>query len=250
MRCDEMQELIGPYVDGELDLVNSLELETHLQACAMCSPVYQNYQALRTALSASPLYFKPPVDLQKRVRASLRRAGKGENQSRRFSWRWASLAATAVAFLIVSVIAVRVLTVHDEHEVLARDAVSSHIRSLMANHLTDVASSDQHTVKPWFNGRLDFSPPVKDLARDGFPLVGGRLDYLGNRPVAALVYQRRQHIINVFVWSVIQTGNEPDKQYTQQGYNAIYWVNTGVGYWAVSDLNRDELQQFVSLLRE
>ena len=257
MRCDEMQELIGPYLDGELDLVNSLELETHLQDCAMCSPAYRNYQALRRAMSASALYFDPPGDLQKRVRSSLHQASKEEHRSRPFSWRqtpqlawrWMGLGAAAVALVIVSAIAIGLLTTPTESELLARDVVSSHIRSLMANHLTDVPSSDQHTVKPWFNGKLDFSPPVKDLAGDGFPLVGGRLDYLDHRPVAALVYQRRQHLINVFIWPVTAAGSDRGKEDAQQGYNAIHWTSAGVCYWAVSDLNRDELREFVGLLK-
>jgi anti-sigma factor RsiW len=252
-----MQELIGPYVDGELDLVNSLELETHLQDCGMCSPVYQNYQAMRRAMSASTLYFNPPGDLQKRVRSSLHRASKDENQSRPYasrqmqwlSWRWASLAAAAVALVIVSAIATGLLTAPAESELLARDVVASHIRSLMADHLTDVPSSDQHTVKPWFNGKLDFSPPVKDLAGDGFPLVGGRLDYLDHRPVAALVYQRRQHLINVFVWPSTPGQEKAESEHAQQGYNALHSISAGVCYWTVSDLNRDELREFVSLLK-
>ena len=258
MRCDEMQELIGPYLDGELDLVNSLELETHLQDCGMCAPVYQNYQALRHAMSASALYFNPPGDLQKRVRSSLLQASKGENQPRRFSWqqtspllwRWGRVGVAAVALVLISVAAISLLKAPAESELLARDVVANHIRSLMADHLTDVPSSDQHTVKPWFNGKLDFSPPVKDLAGDGFPLVGGRLDYLDHRPVAALVYQRRQHLINVFVWPATASGGEGVKEQAQQGYNATGWISAGVCYWAVSDLNRDELREFVSLLQQ
>jgi anti-sigma factor RsiW len=132
---------------------------------------------------------------------------------------------------------------------LTQEVVASHIRSLMVNHLADVPSTDEHTVKPWFNGKLDFSPPVSDLAKQGFPLVGGRLDYLNNRPVAALVYQRDKHVINVFIWpsdNSAQTGG-PIK--THQGYRVIRWTGSGMNFWVVSDLEQSQLAKFTDLLK-
>src|SRR6185503_12846278 len=132
-------------------------------------------------------------------------------------------------------------------DLLAQEVVSSHIRSMMLNHLVDVPSSDQHTVKPWFNGKLDFAPDVKDLVDQGFPLVGGRLDYVDNRAVAALVYQRRKHSINLFIWPSSDAAKST-QQFSVNGYNIIHWTNSGSTYWAVSDVNSTDLSEFAKLL--
>jgi anti-sigma factor RsiW len=165
-------------------------------------------------------------------------------------WRWPAWGLAAAGFacgvVLSAVVALVALPAQDDAS-LERELTGSHVRALMANHLTDVASSDQHTVKPWFQGKLDYSPPVRDLAAQGFPLLGGRLDYLSGRAVAALVYQRNQHMINVFVWP--DSGARQDAPSVHQGYNVFHWHGDGMQYWAVSDLNPAELQTLGKLLR-
>ena len=269
MNCREENEmLIHAYVDGELDLLSTVKLEAHLRDCTPCAQAHKNLQTLRSGISSGALYFKAPNHLAERVHLTLqeadkadahtsaavqepsRRASSGELQRRmwwQFSWAWAGVAAAlAMAALVVWRLDPGVSR-PSQDELLAQEVLSSHVRSLMATHLTDVPSSDQHTVKPWFNGKLDFSPPVKDLGAEGFPLVGGRLDYLKDRPVAALVYERRRHFINLFIWpSPSESGQ---KTVMRQGYNLFHWTQSGTTYWAVSDLNCTELQEFVHLVQ-
>lgn len=252
MSCRDTQSLIHGYLDGELDLVRSMEIEGHLQECQICSQVYENHQALRSAISKGSLYWKPPERLKQRIHNALREAGKVEARPRvtaawRPAWTWMRIAASVAFVALITWSLVTILPRPSADELLTREVVSSHVRSLMANHLTDVPSSDQHTVKPWFNGKLDFSPPVEDLTQQGFPLKGGRLDYLGNRPVAALVYQRRQHFINLFIWPSTRASDAARKTVTRQGYHVFHWTQSGMIYWAVSDLNNSELQEFVQL---
>ena len=159
------------------------------------------------------------------------------------------MAAPMAAAALVLLTLVPFMRGPSTEEILTREVVSSHVRSLMANHLADIPSSDQHTVKPWFSGKLDFSPPVQDLANQGFPLVGGRLDYLNNQPVAALVYQRDKHLINLFIWPSDKGAPAEVARVTRQGYNLIHWSGSGMNFWAVSDLEERQLQEFVQLLQ-
>ncbi len=248
MSCQQTHELIHGYLDGELDLVKSLEIEKHLAQCHTCTQNYEALRSLQSRVSDSSLRFEPPASLEKRLRSSLRREEKP--QPLIFRWRWAIAAAALLAAVVIIWSVATISSRQSPDDVLAQEVVASHVRSLMANHLTDVPSSDRHTVKPWFDGKLDFSPTVKDLTPQGFSLNGGRLDYIGNRPVAALVYQRRQHSINLFVWPATHAPAANGKASERQGYNVIRWSNAGMTYWAVSDLNLAELQQFVQLLQE
>ena len=230
MSCQETEILIHGYLDNELDLAHSLEIERHLGECAACARAWEEQLRLRQALRAMAPYYTAPASLRRRIEGPRRKV-------------WLTVAAMA-AMVVVSVGIWSVPRGRGREQ----EVVASHIRSLMANHLTDVPSSDQHTVKPWFNGKLDFSPAVRDLSDRGFRLIGGRLDYLDGRTVAALVYQRRQHVINVFTWPSAE--NRGVKTMARQGYNTISWARSGMAYTVVSDLNARELGEFASLLEQ
>ncbi len=249
MSCQTTQKLLDGYLDGELDLVRNVEMEEHLRECPACGRAYEDRQALRAAVRTGATYFKTPAELEERIRSAVRKAAKAEPAPRATSWGWLSVAAAAAAVVLLAWTVVLLLRGPSDEKLLAQAVVSSHVRSLMAAHLTDVQSSDQHTVKPWFTGKLDFSPAVKDLANKGFPLVGGRLDYLDNRPVAALVYQRREHFINLFIWPATRSADVAEKTQARQGYNLLYWTRAGMAYWVVSDLNQSELREFAKLLQ-
>lgn len=250
--CDETRKLIHAYSDGELDLIRSLEIEEHLQRCTACSQMLKNLQALRASMRSSALYFQPPAQLQDRVRSSIREAGKAKPAPRTLPWGQLVLAAVLVLAVGLVWLLGRGFAPAVPGDSVGQEVVASHVRSLMPGHLQDVASTDKHTVKPWFDGRLDFSPPVEDFASRGFPLLGGRMDYIDNRPVAALIYGRQKHIINVFVWpspGAPASGATAVQASASQGYNVLHWDASGMTFWAVSDLNNVELGQFVQLVR-
>jgi anti-sigma factor RsiW len=244
MTCRETKNLLNAYVDGELDSAGSLGVEKHVQGCASCLTDVENLHALASEIENGGLRFTAPQRLKTNVQAAISEANPAPTRSI-FNWRWASAVAAAVLIVFVSMQWLR-----PSQEMLLNEIVSSHVRSMMANHITDVASSDRHTVKPWFGGKLDYSPPVKDLTEQGFRLVGGRLDYVDSRPVAALVYQRSQHLINLFVWPSNNTVTKQEDQLTRQGYNLIHWTQSGMSYWLVSELNLAELGECARLLKE
>jgi anti-sigma factor RsiW len=198
---------------------------------------------LKKALKQDALHFTAPKELRRKVKAEL--SSQFAAKSRWNFWNWLTATTTSVATVCLALLLTVTLTRPSAQQQFAREIVSSHIRSLMASHIMDVVSTDQHTVKPWFNGKLDFSPPVKDLAAQGFPLIGGRLDYLGGRSVAALVFQRNKHLINLFVWPVTAKDSKPVPLTPINGYNLIHWSEANMTFWAVSDLNEKELMEFV-----
>jgi anti-sigma factor RsiW len=271
MNCEEATKLMDGYLDGELDLITSQTIEQHLRECHKCDQAYKTHGSLIRAIGNATPYFKAPAALRERIQSSLREEiaeGPTRNVVRDSQvlfrrkqpelrtivwgtpWNWLGLAAAIVFAAIIALNLVPRLQRPGADQFLATQLIASHVRSLMANHLTDVASSDQHTVKPWLDAKLDFAPAVVDLSSEGFPLIGGRLDYLDNRPVAALIYQRRKHFINLFVWPAAPDAARTPKTITRQGYQLLHWVDSDFNYWAVSDVNEKDLQGFKQLFEE
>ena len=243
MSCHETKAFIDAYVDGELDLVRSIELERHLNDCSACATLRESRRTVQQAVRNDVLRYHSSDALKKRVRGALAAQGR---QERRPNWSWISLqwpvaAASAAAMLVIAALWLR-----PTNNSIEREVIDSHVRSLMAGHLTDVISTDQHTVKPWFAGKVDFSPPVRDFAAEGFPLVGGRIDYIDHHAAAAIVYRRDQHVINALVWPA-HTPDQGFRNTSEQGYHVIQMVRDGMQFWIVSDLNSDELTQFARL---
>jgi len=254
MDCNEIRGLIEADTDGELDLVRHLELAAHLRACPECARHAEAVRARRDALRQSLPRFTAPPQLAGRIRASLQAEGAPAPATsalpRRpllFSpiWNVAGLAAS-LAFAVL--VGFSWGNARARANLLVDEAVADHVRSLQAAHLTDVVSTDQHTVKPWFAGKLDFAPPVADLAAAGFPLGGGRLEHLAGRPAAALVFHRRQHAINLFVWPA-DSGAVSARQSGCDGYNTVSWSQGGMNFLAVSEIPAGELSQFAAAFR-
>lgn len=248
MNCKDIMVLLHAYVDNELDFATLLSVDAHLQQCPACHQEMQALSTLGAVIRCEVDSHQAPLRLQQRLAAQI-----AVGQRRRGWPKWPGyalqpmVALAASAFLAVSLVGY--VERAAEPRPLTKEVVANHIRSLLAGHLTDVASSDRHTVKPWFSGKLDYAPPVSDLAGDGFPLAGGRLDYLDKRAVTALVYRRRQHIINVFVWPNTDGDSPVDSQQTEAGYNLVAFVHNGMNYQLISDLNSEELGLLARLLR-
>jgi anti-sigma factor RsiW len=248
MNCTEAAATISAYADGELDGLRGHTIRKHLRTCPSCATKHQAIVALQARIRAEVPYFNAPPALRERVRETLASAAARDRAPSSQRWRWvtggalAGCAATIVAWIIGTAI-----VDWRTNEDLAVEAVTTHVRATLGNHRVEVASSDQHTVKPWLSARLDYSPPVPDLAAEGFALVGGRIDYLDRRPVATLVYRYRDHMIDVFVRP--PTAHAPPAALrTVRGFNVAHAAGSGMDWLAVSDLNAAELSSFVARL--
>jgi anti-sigma factor RsiW len=242
---EKIRELLHAYADGELDLATAREAERHLESCADCRGIEKAIRESRAALTGDAVAYRAPAHLRKRVRAALRQEARSTQQTLS-PWL---MFATGAAFAAALVTAVLFQTTRSAgSNTIVDQVVADHVRSLLATHLVDVASSDQHTVKPWFDGKIDFAPAVRDLSAEGFPLVGGRLDYLDGKTVVALIYQRNKHPINLFITPAPGNRDTSPIAATRRGYNVFSWTRSEMNYWAVSDLNQPELRQFIALI--
>jgi len=253
MNCEEALQLLPVYGDGELELPRALELERHVESCAACAAALRSQRALSRAVRSAP-YHRAPDALRARLRAQLplpaetpTAAAPSLTRARQRPRRdWSRWAMPIAASLALAVGLNFMLATQRSQDSLREELIAGHVRSLQVAHLSDVISTDQHTVKPWFNGKLDYAPPVRDLAQQDFPLLGGRLDYIAHRQVAALIYGSRKHTINLYIWPAKDGELAPNSQ-GSEGYNLVHWRHDGMEYWAVSDLNVQELRHFAEL---
>ena len=254
MQCERTRELLDAYHDQELDLRERREVAAHLETCSNCSAIASEIRHVSQQLA---VVGREPVSTELRARITAALAKEDAQSSSRLTrilgvhapglMRQAAVLAFACG--LTALATTMILSRAEKSALLEREVVSAHLRSLLQESPIQVASSDTHAVKPWFSGRVDFSPPVKDLTAEGFPLLGGRVDYIGGRRVAALVYRRNLHIVNVFLWPSDNRGEVVPRVDALKGYNVLLWNNGGLTYWAVSDLNGDELRQLQSLLQ-
>jgi anti-sigma factor RsiW len=260
MKCNQAHELLDAYHDGELSPSEQRDLKMHLDTCKSCNTILVDYDRIGKSIKAEGRTPMPP-GLTARVSAALNRVEVDElNFSERpAGWLSSKMnsqvmrsfvqrAAALAAVCLISVFATWSVMKSSSHtDQIERDILNAHIRSLLLDSPVQVASSDQHAVRPWFAGRIDFSPAIKDLAAEGFPLLGGRLDYVNDRRVGAVVYQHQKHIINVFMWASTEPGVALHSE-VRNGYNVLYWSRNGIEYWAISDLNSDEMIQLQLLM--
>jgi anti-sigma factor RsiW len=241
MNCEETGILLHALIDGELDAGNARAVEAHIASCPGCAAELHDFRQLHEVMASASLRYTAPASLRGRIGKKFP-TPHGGGVNRRLVLKGFAAGATASA-LAASAVLVILMQADDERHVLG-EVVSAHLRSLQAEHLTDVQSSDQHTVKPWFSGRLDVAPPVIDLTALGFTLLGGRLDYVDAKPVAVIVYRRRVHVINLFCAAAPDSVGRGAKMESLHGFNVRSWTKNGLDLRAVSDINAEELVEF------
>jgi anti-sigma factor RsiW len=241
MSCAENKVLLHALLDNELDAGHARELETHLAICPGCAAELRVHRIMQEAISAADLRFAAPASLRRRIEAAL--PTTPQRTTNRRAVLKGFVMGTALSTAMAASLVIGIIRTDNDQRVLG-DVVAAHVRSLQGEHLTDVQTSDQHTVKPWFNGKLDLAPPVLDLTAQGFTLIGGRLDYIDEKTVASIVYRRRKHVINLFVMQASDAEYQPAKLNTVQGYNVLHWRAHGLEFFAISDINEEELREF------
>ena len=244
MDCAQARNCMHGYLDRELDPVAASGIEEHLQACAACAKAYAAQTSLQAAIKGQAAYYTAPEALAVRIRNALNATNGHAGKKIAPRRQWFPLAAAVAATAVITWTAALQMQTGSRDERIGEQVIAGHARAVLTNRLAEVASSDRHTVKPWLSSKLDFSPPVTDLAAAGFPLVGGRLDYVDNRPVAALVYRHRQHVIDLFIWPDAKTSTSSMQASSKQGFNMLRWTNAGMTFWAISDLNQADIRTF------
>jgi len=248
MDCETAGSLLHAYFDDELDLASSLEMERHLEGCAACTARLARERSLRARFAATHLGVSASPQLREKIVTALDLTPPSRMAPASL-WTQRVLSVAVLAAGVMLLVSLVLVARNPSAELLlAQQIRDGHVRSLMAAHLADVSSSDRHTVKPWFAGKLGFAPTVEDLSDEGFPLVGGRLDYLDHRPMAAIVYKRREHVINLFIWPAEDTAPVSPRLLRENGYQIVHWASAGMTCWAISDLNSGELEEFAKLV--
>jgi anti-sigma factor RsiW len=243
MTCAETQTLLHALLDRELDAGHARDVEAHLEGCPRCAAQFRAHREMQQAMSAAQLRYAAPMSLRRRIEMTLPLSAPRRTSSRRSVLK-GFVTGTALSTAMAASLVIAVIRTDQDQRVLG-DVTSAHVRSLQGDHLTDVQTSDQHTVKPWFNGKLDIAPPVVDLTAQGFTLLGGRLDYIDGKAVASIVYGRRTHVINLFVAQGAASEGHGSRLETMQGFNIERWNAQGLEFFAISDINAEELQEFV-----
>ena len=246
MNGQHLGDVLHAYLDNELSVERALEARSHLASCPRCRQELEQVRALRAVLQRTLKPSEPSAAFLRKLRNSVRVADPGRRRTRiaRAAWVTGPLAAAAMVVLFT------LPFVRPPPQDLTGEVVAAHLRSLQVGHLMDVASSDRHTVKPWFQGKVPFSLPVRDFREQGFALEGARLDFLDGHTVAALVYRAGQHAINAFIWPAGGARDVAPQWESRSGLHALHWVTDGMTFWLVSDVGDQELERLASLLRE
>lgn len=248
MTCREAGPLLHARLDNELDMASSASIDLHLSECRACAAQYADLENLHEEIAASDLAYGPGIALERKLATQF--LGETKSPSRFWSWNWlnASVMAAAAIGVVVLILSVPMLRIGGDTDAIGAEILDNHLRALQAVHQVDVPSSDQHTVKPWFQGKTSFSPPVPDLSKQDFILVGGRLEVIHQQPAAAIVYRRRQHVIDLYVSPSVGADSKTELR-ELGGYHLLHWMQDNMSYWAVSDVDPNDLRTFADLIR-